>query len=189
MHTGHSQNLFFSKHDFTSYSLGLVKGWELTKVLSKYGDVKNSGLVIPLKKWLLCRFIIFFSNFCNGSAWYHQKKKKGGERIRFLESYSCDRTYPFAPHHSFSNISFLSWSSLFIFSQPTHTLLSHPVHLTLSYTSFLRPGALENFIGKGKAHSPLLFEVKISNLFVGLWLTRGFLYLSFNNNTHMIYEH
>ena len=117
------------------------------------------------------------------------KKKKGGERIRFLESYSCDRTYPFAPHHSFSNISFLSWSSLFIFSQPTHTLLSHPVHLTLSYTSFLRPGSLENFIGKGKAHSPLLFEVTISNLFVGLWLTRGFLYLSFNNNTHMIYEH
>ena len=118
-----------------------------------------------------------------------KKKKKWGERIRFLESYSCDRTYPFAPHHSFSNISFLSWSSLFIFSQPTHTLLSHPVHFTLPYTSFLRPGSLENFIGKGKAHSPLLFEVKISNLFVGLWLTRGFLYLSFNNNTHMIYEH
>ena len=53
----------FSKYDFTSYSLGLVKGWELTKVLSKYDDVKNSGLVIPLKKWLLCRFIIFFSNY------------------------------------------------------------------------------------------------------------------------------
>ena len=175
MHTGHSQNLFFSKHDFTSYSLGLVKGWELTKVLSKYGDVKNSGVVIPLKKWLLCRFIIFFSNFYIGLAQY-QKKKKGGERIRFLESYTCDGTYPFAPHHSFSNISFLSWptthilgSSLFIFSQPTHTLLSHPVHSTLPYTSFLRQGSLENFIGKGKAHSPLLFEVKISNLFVGLY--------------------
>ena len=55
--------ILFSKQDFRDYSLGLVKGRELTKVLSNYGDVKNSGLVIPLKKWLLCRFIIFFSNF------------------------------------------------------------------------------------------------------------------------------
>ena len=84
MRAGHSQNLFFSKHDFTSYSLGLVKGWELTKVLSKYGGVKNSGLVIPLKKWLLCRFIIFFSNFYNGLAQY-QKKKGGGKDQIFGE--------------------------------------------------------------------------------------------------------
>ena len=55
--------IFFSKQDFRDYSLGLVKGRELTKVLSNYGNVKNSGLVIPLKKWLLCRFVIFFSNF------------------------------------------------------------------------------------------------------------------------------
>ena len=134
MHTGHSQNLFFSKHDFTSYSLGLVKGWELTKVLSKYGDVKNSGLVIPLKKWLLCRFIIFFSNFCNGPAWYHQKKKKkkkGGKESDFWRAIRVTAPTHLLPTTHFQ-ISLFSLGLLFSFSlnQPIH---SSPTRYTWHY--------------------------------------------------------
>jgi hypothetical protein len=35
----------------------------LTEVLSKDGDVKNSGLVRPLNKWLLAGFIMMFRDF------------------------------------------------------------------------------------------------------------------------------
>ena len=123
MHTGHSQNLFFSKHDFTSYSLGLVKGWELTKVLSKYGGVKNSGLVIPLKKWLLCRFIIFFSNFYNGLAQY-QKKKRGGKGSDFWRATRVTTPTHLLPTTHFQ-ISLFSLGLLFSFSL-NH--LNQPIH-------------------------------------------------------------
>ena len=136
MHTGHSQNLFFSKHDFTSYSLGLVKGWELTKVLSKYGDVKNSGLVIPLKKWLLCRFIIFFSNFCNGPAWYHQKKKKkmGGKNQIFGELFVWPRLPICSPPLIFKYLfSLLVFSFHFLSTNPHTPLPPGTLHTTIYF--------------------------------------------------------
>ena len=92
-------------------------------------------------------------------------------------------TYPICSHHSIPKYLFslfvlphiLSSSFLFIFSQDnTHTHSSHS--LFHRYTShhhilhFFGQGSPKNFIEKAKAHSSLLFKVKISNLFMGIML-------------------
>ena len=94
-----------------------------------------------------------------------------------------------------STIFFFFFNFFFIFTlykqfsltlphSPTATFTSHHFHHLFS------AGSLENSIGNGKAHSPLLFKVKISNLLVGLYaFTWGYVYLNLNNNTHVIYEY
>ena len=95
---------------------------------------------------------------------------------------------PFAPYHSIPKYLFslfvlphILCSFPFIFSQHnshTHTHThTHSFHLLFHrYTShhhilhFFGQGSPKNFIGKAKAHSSLLFEVKIYNLFMGIML-------------------
>ena len=111
-----------------------------------------------------------------------KKKKKKKQMVRCLGPRD-----PHLPHllptTQFQNISFLSLSChtffvllFFSFSLKTthtHTPLTHSptgkLHTTI-FLHFFGQGSPKNFIGKAKAHSSLLFKVKISNLFMGIML-------------------
>ena len=76
----------------------------------------------------------------------------------------------------------------------THTLTSTftrrpPLQTTPSHHHFSSK-ITGKILKNPKASSSFLFEVKISHLFGGFYtFTWGYFYLSFNNDTHVIYEH
>ena len=98
---------------------------------------------------------------------------------------------------SWPGASFLLFHSQTQLQTHSHTHSSLPVSLTLSLVLILHhlhhlfmARSPKNSLGVFKASAFLLFEGKISNIFGGLYaFARGFLYLNFDNDTHVIYEH
>ena len=106
------------------------------------------------------------------------------------------------PHHSFSFISLYLWPAPhFSFS---FFFFFFIFHLTLLFTPSNSPANTsippfpplfcsqchQKILKNPQAPSHPFFEVKISNHFGGFYtFTWGYFYLSFNNDTHVIYEH
>ena len=111
-----------------------------------------------------------------------KKKKEGSQMLFFWGATRVNHLSYFPQAHNLTNITsylsllagHLSTSFASFFFSTTHTLLFLTLPLVHSIAppppSFFRQGSLENFIGKAKAHSSLLFEVKNFNLFMGLML-------------------
>ena len=120
-------------------------------------------------------------------------------RFFFICIHTCPPTSLFSPPHKYhSYISLFGrstkvlYSFLFHFLSTQHKNFSHPLSLVLilhhlHHLSLAR--SPESSIGNGKAHSPLVFEVKFLISFDGYYvLIWGYFYPSFNNDVHEIYE-
>ena len=140
---------------------------------------------------------------CDSSLSQQQRKKN--ESQFFLTDHTCPPPNTL-PHHSFSllflslwpvltspHFSFLSFSSFFIsiwhFSSLPHPLPRYSLRINISTTIFLARSP-ENSCEPINTFTSFFFEVKIYNLFCGFYtFAWGYFYLSFNNDTHVIYEH
>ena len=155
----------------------------------------------PILWWLYMLWIlpyIFIFDICTVTSQQVKKKKSNGQI--FFWDHTCP-TWHTKPHHtSHSFALILGWPSLtsyflfFLFFSLINSSLSlaHPLppippchHLPIHFSG--------NITGKSlgiSKHLHLLFEVNISNLLVGLYaFAWGYFYLSFNNDTHVIYKH
>ena len=120
---------------------------------------------------------------------------------RYFKCPTCSHL-PTILHHSFSHYLFslfwpvnkgplllFSFSSSHKYKHSSHTLSSSPTGVLPSPPSFFFGKIIGKSLGTSK-HLHLLFEVKFLILLVSfIFCLRLYFYLSFNNNTPMIYEH
>ena len=131
-----------------------------------------------------------------------KKEKKEKERIRYFFWFHTCQAPPNPTTHLTITLSFHSFGQLtpsllfsfffffFIFGRTLSSLLQ-TLHQHFHTTTIIFPArSLENSWEPINTFTSFFFEVKISHLFGGFCtFAWGYFYLSFNNDTHVIYEY